>query len=108
MSIQRSYRSLSGALVPFFLLLFAAIPIPIMAQLQGPLVGTVEAGLLLRQLDGEKRVLMIGAHPDDEDTALLTALARGYGVQTAYLSLSRGEGGQNLIGSERNRGVGTS
>ena len=106
MSIQRSYRFLSGALVPFFLLLFSAIPIPVMAQLQGPLVGTVEAGLLLRQLDGEKRVLMIGAHPDDEDTALLTALARGHGVQTAYLSLSRGEGGQNLIGSELYEGLG--
>ena len=47
--------------------------------------GAVATGLLLRQLDGVKRVLMIGAHPDDEDTGLLTTLARGWGVETAYL-----------------------
>jgi LmbE family N-acetylglucosaminyl deacetylase len=68
--------------------------------------GSVGAGLLLRQLDGVKRVLMIGAHPDDEDTALLTALARGMGVEAAYLSLSRGEGGQNLLGPELDEGLG--
>ena len=68
--------------------------------------GSVGASLLLRQLDGVKRVLMIGAHPDDEDTALLTALARGMGVETAYLSLSRGEGGQNLLGPEMDEGLG--
>ena len=43
---------------------------------------------------------MIGAHPDDEDTQLLVLLARGMGAQAAYLSLTRGEGGQNLIGPE--------
>ena len=43
---------------------------------------------------------MIAAHPDDEDTELLTVLARGMGAETAYLSLTRGEGGQNLIGDE--------
>src|SRR3989442_1075464 len=43
---------------------------------------------------------MIGAHPDDEDTQLLVLLSRGMGTQAAYLSLSRGEGGQNLIGQE--------
>ncbi len=54
----------------------------------------------LRQLGGNKRVLMIGAHPDDEDTQLLVLLSRGMGAQAAYLSLTRGEGGQNLIGPE--------
>jgi LmbE family N-acetylglucosaminyl deacetylase len=54
----------------------------------------------LRQLGGTKRVLMIGAHPDDEDTQLLVWLSRGMGAQAAYLSLTRGEGGQNLIGPE--------
>ncbi len=47
-----------------------------------------------------KRVLVIGAHPDDEDTELLTILVRGEGAETAYLSLNRGEGGQNAIGPE--------
>ncbi|MGH7674793.1 MAG: PIG-L family deacetylase, partial [Gemmatimonadales bacterium] len=54
----------------------------------------------LAQLGGDKRVLVIGAHPDDEDTQLLTLVARGLGGQAAYLSLTRGEGGQNLIGPE--------
>lgn len=76
------------------------------AQVRTPAVGTVEAALLLRRMDGEKRVLMIGAHPDDEDTALLAALARGMGARTAYLSLSRGEGGQNVIGPELGEGLG--
>jgi LmbE family N-acetylglucosaminyl deacetylase len=53
-----------------------------------------------------KRVLMIGAHPDDEDTELLTILVRGMGAEAAYLSLNRGEGGQNLIGPELGEALG--
>src|ERR671921_1231873 len=49
---------------------------------------------------------MIGAHPDDEDTELLTVLVRGMGTEAAYLSLNRGEGGQNLIGSELGEALG--
>lgn len=69
-------------------------------------VGLVPTGLLLRQMHGVKRVLMIGAHPDDEDTSLLTVLARGLGAETAYLALTRGDGGQNLIGGELWEGLG--
>ena len=83
-----------------------AFPALAAAQVSAPGAGVVEVGLLLRQLDGEKRVLMIGAHPDDEDTSLITALARGYGARTAYLSLTRGEGGQNVIGTELGEGLG--
>ena len=54
----------------------------------------------LKQLGANKRVLMIGAHPDDEYSDLVAVFARGMGAQVAYLSLSRGEGGQNLIGPE--------
>ena len=54
----------------------------------------------LRLLGHYKRVLLIGAHPDDEDTELLTVLVRGMGAAAGYLSLNRGEGGQNLIGEE--------
>jgi LmbE family N-acetylglucosaminyl deacetylase len=43
---------------------------------------------------------MIGAHPDDEDTQLIAFLAKGRHIQTAYLALTRGDGGQNLIGNE--------
>ena len=41
-----------------------------------------------------------GAHPDDENSALLSWLSRGRGARTAYLSITRGDGGQNLLGSE--------
>ena len=46
------------------------------------------------------RVLMIAAHPDDENTQLLTYLARGRHYATAYLSITRGDGGQNVLGPE--------
>ena len=62
--------------------------------------GVAALATTLRQLGSNKRVLMIGAHPDDEDTQLLVLLSRGMGAQAAYLSLTRGEGGQNLIGPE--------
>ena len=52
------------------------------------------------------RVLWIAAHPDDEDTNLISWLARGREVETAYLSLTRGDGGQNLIGNELGEALG--
>jgi LmbE family N-acetylglucosaminyl deacetylase len=52
------------------------------------------------------RVLMIGAHPDDEDTYLIAWLSRGRHVNTAYLSLTRGDGGQNVIGNELGEALG--
>ncbi len=60
----------------------------------------------LARLARNARVLVVAAHPDDEDTELLTLLSRGHGVDVAYLSLSRGEGGQNLIGAELGEGLG--
>lgn len=52
------------------------------------------------------RVLWVAAHPDDEDTNLIAWLARGRNVKTAYLSLTRGDGGQNLIGNELGEALG--
>lgn len=63
-------------------------------------LGTAALGSLLESLGTTARVLMIAAHPDDEDTQLISWLARGRHVETAYLSLTRGDGGQNLIGNE--------
>lgn len=45
-------------------------------------------------------VLYVAAHPDDENTQLITYLARGRDYRTAYLSLTRGDGGQNVLGPE--------
>src|SRR3954468_17698425 len=52
------------------------------------------------------RVLWIAAHPDDEDSQLIAWLARGRNVNTAYMSLTRGDGGQNLIGNELGEALG--
>lgn len=52
------------------------------------------------------RVLYIAAHPDDENTRLLAYLAKERKYATAYLSLTRGDGGQNLIGNEQGVGLG--
>ena len=68
--------------------------------------GATALGLELRRLGTTKRALMIGAHPDDERTEVLTALALGSGAEVAYLSLTRGEGGQNAIGPELLEGLG--
>ncbi len=68
--------------------------------------GIAALDLALRHLGQNKRVLMIGAHPDDENTELLTWLSRGTGAGAAYLSLSRGEGGQDLIGPQLGASLG--
>jgi LmbE family N-acetylglucosaminyl deacetylase len=54
----------------------------------------------LRNLATTARVLHIGAHPDDENTQLITYLSRGRGYDIAYLSITRGDGGQNLLGPD--------
>ena len=51
-------------------------------------------------------VLYIAAHPDDENTQAITYLARGRGYRTAYLSLTRGDGGQNLLGPQLHEQLG--
>src|SRR2546426_569185 len=51
-------------------------------------------------------VLYVAAHPDDENTQAITYLARGRGYRTAYLSLTRGDGGQNLLGPQLGEALG--
>jgi LmbE family N-acetylglucosaminyl deacetylase len=68
--------------------------------------GAAALGLALRRLGTAKRVLMIAAHPDDENTQIISTLALGQGAEVAYLSLTRGEGGQNGIGPELQDGLG--
>jgi LmbE family N-acetylglucosaminyl deacetylase len=54
----------------------------------------------LKRLGTTASVMIIVAHPDDEDGALLTYLSRGMGVRASLLTLTRGEGGQNAMGEE--------
>jgi LmbE family N-acetylglucosaminyl deacetylase len=62
--------------------------------------GAMGLAQALNRLDVVASVLHTGAHPDDENSALLSWLSRGQGARTAYLSITRGDGGQNLLGTE--------
>jgi LmbE family N-acetylglucosaminyl deacetylase len=73
---------------------YQGVPAPI-PQDEGP------AGLHLQllRLGTTARLMQVVAHPDDEDGGMLTLEARGHGVDTLLMTLNRGEGGQNKIGS---------
>lgn len=62
--------------------------------------GAAGLALALQRLQTTASMLHTAAHPDDEDSALITRTARGDHARVAYLSLTRGEGGQNIIGTE--------
>lgn len=73
---------------------------PLLSLAQQPLPHSATIKLKLRKLDVLGSVLYVAAHPDDENTRIITALANDELVATAYLSMTRGDGGQNLIGPE--------
>lgn len=60
----------------------------------------------LQKLNTVGTVLYVAAHPDDENTRLLSYLAKEKHLRTFYLSLTRGDGGQNLIGKEQSEELG--
>src|SRR6187455_3104042 len=62
---------------------------------------SAEILLQLKKLNVLGSVLYVAAHPDDENTRLLAYLANEKLYRTGYLSLTRGDGGQNLIGDEQ-------
>lgn len=117
--IRSLFASRPGRFAPYALLAFALIllgpalrpagaqPPSALSPLESASTGGFAAlDRALARLAVHERVLVVAAHPDDEDTSLLTLIARGYGGESAYLSLSRGEGGQNLIGPELGVGLG--
>ena len=88
--------------LPGFLLFCAAALAALPAKAQG-LPETLEA---IHRARVTTRILYITAHPDDEFSSLLAYLAHGLGADTALLTLTRGEGGQNAIGPERGAQLG--
>ena len=66
--------------------------------------GDIQQGI--RRLNVLGSILYIAAHPDDENTLFLTYLHNERNLRTAYLSLTRGDGGQNLIGPEQGEYIG--
>jgi LmbE family N-acetylglucosaminyl deacetylase len=83
-------------------LLIMAVGRPVTDAQVRPIYDTGVAALvhLLGRLQTTASVLHTGAHPDDEDSAFIARTARGDHARVAYLSLTRGEGGQNVIGPE--------
>ena len=109
---RRSLPAIGGL---FLLAGFALLPAPLRATAANVLPSVYEpAGTggyaalerALAKLQTHRRLLVIGAHPDDEDTSALALVSRELGGEAAYLSLSRGEGGQNLIGPDLGEALG--
>ncbi len=92
-------RSKTALLFLSVAVLLVSIVAPTRAQRLFP--GEIEIRQALERLNTLGSVMMIGAHPDDDREVVLAYLSRGRHVRTAYLSLTRGEGGQNLIGPEQ-------
>ena len=82
------------------IILFISISDKSSAQTSG-VMNSSELKLALNKLNTLGSVLYIAAHPDDENNGLLAYFAKGRLLRTGYLSLTRGDGGQNLIGSEQ-------
>ncbi|MDC0385862.1 PIG-L family deacetylase [Flavobacteriaceae bacterium] len=60
----------------------------------------------MKKLNTLSSVLYVAAHPDDENTRLISLFSNHYNTRAAYLSMTRGDGGQNLIGTELREGLG--
>ena len=83
----------------FIILLLSIIQI---TKAQVPVANTsADIYLQLKKLNVLGSVLYVAAHPDDENNGLLPWFAKEKLYRTAYLSLTRGDGGQNLLGSEQ-------
>jgi LmbE family N-acetylglucosaminyl deacetylase len=83
-----------------FLTFLLLLPVVLFAQAPKSLSSS-EILLQLKKLKTVGSVLYIAAHPDDENTRLIAYLANEKCLRTGYLSLTRGDGGQNLIGPEQ-------
>lgn len=89
------------------LVLFAFFFIPVFSIAQTPPIhNSADIYQQLKKLNVLGSVLYIAAHPDDENTRLLTYFANGELLRTGYMSLTRGDGGQNLIGDEQGTELG--
>ena len=93
-------RKLRRFLFQIFILLFV-INIQFTNAQPKPVMNSSQLKLAIEKLNVVGSVLYIAAHPDDENNALLAYLAKGKLLRTGYLSLTRGDGGQNLIGIEQ-------
>lgn len=89
-----------------FLYFISLISLPVSAQKPKKL-NSSEIYMQIQKLNFLGSVLYIAAHPDDENTRLISFLSNDIKARTGYLSLTRGDGGQNLIGTELRELLGT-
>jgi LmbE family N-acetylglucosaminyl deacetylase len=81
---------------------FLFLGLPLISFSQSPQSWTsADMYLALRKLNVLGSVLYVAAHPDDENTRLITYFSKDKLYRTGYLSMTRGDGGQNLIGDEQ-------
>jgi LmbE family N-acetylglucosaminyl deacetylase len=90
----------SGASLCGLLALVLLPAIPAADPQPPPILDAAGIRLAIEKLNVVGSALYVGAHPDDENTAMLAWLGNGRKVRAAYLSMTRGDGGQNLIGSD--------
>jgi len=83
------------------LALFALLTLLPIAALAQRAMDAAELQLALRKLNVVGSALFVAAHPDDENTAVLAWLSNERLMRTGYLSMTRGDGGQNLLGDEK-------
>lgn len=89
-----------------FLLLIGLLAAGLVTARPPDILPSGKLQLQIKKLGVLGSVLYIAAHPDDENTALLAYLANERLVRTAYLSITRGDGGQNLLGPEKGEALG--
>ena len=82
------------------LIFILLLPVKMIAQ-PAQFMNSSEILAGMKKLNVLGSVLYIAAHPDDENTRLITFLSKEKNIRTAYLSLTRGDGGQNLVGKEQ-------
>jgi LmbE family N-acetylglucosaminyl deacetylase len=99
-TVTHPCKKSSGRLLLSLALLVCFAPL-LLARPQPTVPDAATLQLLLKKLTVVGNVLYVAAHPDDENTAVLAYLSLERGVRTGYLSLTRGDGGQNLIGPEQ-------
>jgi hypothetical protein len=88
--------------ITIVVLLFTSFQI----RAQVPTLSSSEIYQGIKKLNVLGSVLHIAAHPDDENTLMLSYMSKDQLVRTGYLSLTRGDGGQNLIGAEQGANIG--
>ena len=94
---MKSFHSIYAVILGIFLLIY----FPASAQAPLPPKSASEIHHSIKKLQVLGSVLYVAAHPDDENTRLLAYMAGEKGYRTAYLSMTRGDGGQNSLGDEK-------